>query len=63
MKLLVACRSFDLEHDHRLRKLMAPDSGFAQIALANLDVVTIKAALVAASIEPSAVSDAEIELC
>ncbi len=28
MKLVLACRDFDLEHDHRLRTLVAPDTQF-----------------------------------
>ncbi|QDU92260.1 NACHT domain-containing protein [Lignipirellula cremea] len=36
MKLLVACRDFDLEHDPRLRGLASKSSGFDQIELGKL---------------------------
>lgn len=37
VRLVVACRDFDLQHDHRLRILTHEDAGFARVLLGKLD--------------------------
>jgi len=62
MKFLVACRTFDLEHDHRLRRLAAKDSGFTHIKLQPLAVARVDEVLVASGIDPATVSEGEKEI-
>jgi hypothetical protein len=52
MSLIVGCRAFDLEHDHRLRTLKLDKSGFALIELKPLTTTQIDEALVAAGVDP-----------
>lgn len=50
--LLVGCRAFDLEHDHRMRALKAPGSGFAPVELKPLRSEQVDAALREAGVMP-----------
>ncbi len=45
VKVLVACRSFDLEQDHRLRKLEKKDAGFEKVVLSRLTENELRLAL------------------
>ena len=48
MKMIFACRDFDLNHDHRLRTLGTPQSGFTKFPLGRLSEPDIRASLQAA---------------
>ncbi len=41
LRVIVACRAFDLEHDHRMRSLAARDSGFEIVTIEAFDVTTV----------------------
>lgn len=43
MKMLLACRDFDLEHDHRLRRLAGSSSHFASFRLKTLTAAEVRA--------------------
>jgi hypothetical protein len=58
MSLVVGCRDFDLEHDHRLRGLKAASSGFILMALGELSTDQVDAALREAGTEPASVQPA-----
>ena len=56
MKMILACRDFDLEHDHRLRPLARTDSHFAKYTLGKLSKGEIMDSLTGAGVydfEPS----------
>ena len=56
MKMILACRDFDLEHDHRLRPLAELDSSFSKYTLGKLSKGEIMGSLTGAGIgdfEPS----------
>lgn len=55
MSLIVGCREFDLEHDHRMRRMKAEGSGFTAINLKFLSSTQVDAALSNAGINSSAV--------
>jgi hypothetical protein len=55
ISLIVGCREFDLEHDHRMRTLKADASGFAVTELKPLSNDQIDTALQVAGVEPAAV--------
>ncbi len=60
-KLLVACRAFDLEHDHRLKALLA-GAHHVQIPVQPLDRLAIESELRLMGMDPSRVSDRQFEL-
>lgn len=62
MKLLLACRDFDLHHDHRLRSLGAEASGFAKHTLSTLSVDEVRASLTTADVGNLKLADASIEI-
>lgn len=45
MRIVVACRAFDLEHDHRMRSLKAKSSIFEVVEINSFDVKTVDAIL------------------
>ncbi|MDC0750002.1 NACHT domain-containing protein [Polyangium mundeleinium] len=51
MSILVACRAFDLEHDHRIRSLLSERGGFKKVSLKLLTSTQIDDALHAAGME------------
>jgi hypothetical protein len=53
--LVVGCREFDLEHDHRMRMMKAETSGFSIVTLKALSPDQIDAVLRSAGMEPSTV--------
>ena len=55
MSLIVGCREFDLEHDHRMRTMKAEESGFSIVTLKALSAEEVDAALRGAGMEPSTV--------
>jgi hypothetical protein len=62
MKIILACRDFDLNHDHRLRPLGDPQSGYTKITLGKLSKTELLAALDAAAIGQSAPNDRQLEI-
>lgn len=56
MSVIVGCREFDLEHDHRMRTLKADAGGFRQIILKPLSSDQVDVALRAAGTDPGAVA-------
>jgi hypothetical protein len=55
MSLIVGCREFDLEHDHRIRTMKADQSGFAVVTVKPLTIEQVDGALLGASMKPSSV--------
>jgi len=45
MRVIVACRAFDLEHDHRMRSLKAKSSVFKVVEIGSFDSKTVDAIL------------------
>jgi hypothetical protein len=56
MSLIVGCREFDLEHDHRMRTLKTDKSGFQLVTLKALSPIQVDEALTAAGTDPRAVA-------
>ncbi|HWM89563.1 MAG TPA: hypothetical protein VN493_02225 [Thermoanaerobaculia bacterium] len=56
MSLIVGCREFDLEHDHRMRAMKT--SGFTIVKLAPLSIEQVDTALRGAGVNPSDVQSA-----
>lgn len=55
MSLVVACREFDLEHDHRMRRLKAQTPGFVTITLGQLSAEQVDNVLRDAGTDPTSV--------
>ena len=55
MSLIVGCREFDLEHDHRMRTMKTDASGFSIVTLKALSMEQVDAVLRGAGMEPSTV--------
>lgn len=62
MKLVLACRTFDLESDHRLRALTRDKGQFRRVDLGPLSEETVAGALSAAGIAPDRLSVREKEI-
>ena len=62
MKMILACRDFDLEHDDRLRPLAGTGSGFSKYALAKLSKHEIVSSLARAGISASEPSERQLEI-
>lgn len=62
MRILFACRSFDLDHDSRLRELVEDGDGAARISIGLLDDSTVLAAIRSSGISPRTLSHKQIEL-
>jgi hypothetical protein len=62
MRLLLACRAFDLQHDKRLRDLTGKGHLAAMIELSLLDVAQVGSAVRAIGGNPARLSDRQIEL-
>ena len=62
MRILFACRSFDLDHDSRLRELVEDEDGAARISIGLLDDRTVLAAIKSSGISPRTLSQKQIEL-
>lgn len=56
LSLIVGCREFDLEHDHRMRQLRTTQSGFTLVTLTSLTPEQVDAALRDVGIAPDSVS-------
>ena len=62
MRVLLACRAFDAEHDPRLRRILADTDNTARIELGKLSVETVRALLGKAGIDPAAVDSEHLAL-
>jgi hypothetical protein len=62
MKVLLACRDFDLNHDHRLRGLGDAGSGFTRIVLGKLKESEICESLINAGHQGASLSGRELEI-
>ena len=62
MKMILACRDFDLEHDDRLRPLAGTGSGFSKYALAKLSKHEIVSSLARAGMSASEPSERQLEI-
>lgn len=62
MRVIFACRSFDLEHDPRLKKLVADPTAVTRIGMRVLDTEQVTAALATAKINASALSPRQYEI-
>ena len=62
VKVVVACRSFDLEQDHRLRRLDTKESGFVKIEVSKLNEAELRAALDIAGFADFKPDAAQIEI-
>jgi hypothetical protein len=56
LSLIVGCREFDLEHDHRMRQMKATGTGFQTVKLKSLSLEQVTAALRNAGADSDAVS-------
>ena len=62
MKMILACRDFDLEHDHRLRPLSGEESGYSTHALGKLSNDEIMDSLTAAGVRAFEPSESQLEI-
>ncbi|MCH7727078.1 MAG: hypothetical protein IH991_11425 [Planctomycetes bacterium] len=62
MRLLVACRKYDLDNDHRLRRIVANGALCEQVTVAPLEVAQVREALKTAGFNAGSLSDSQIEL-
>ena len=62
MRVLFACRSFDLEQDARLRRLAGDPERVERIRLEELDQGTVRDAIEASGIPSTALSDGQMEI-
>ncbi|MFA6309799.1 MAG: NACHT domain-containing protein, partial [Clostridia bacterium] len=62
MRLLMACRSFDLEKDNRLRELVSEKGPAQEVEVKLLSVDAVKSTLVKLKYNPSEFSEKQIEL-
>ncbi len=62
MKMLVACRDFDLQHDHRLKSLSAINSGFTTTTLSKLTQPEIEDTLRVANLSHLKLNKRQIEI-
>ena len=62
MRILFACRSFDLERDPRLRALVESQDKVERIPLQPLEEGVVRSAIAAAGLEPSSLNPAQVEI-
>lgn len=62
MRMILACRDFDLDHDHRLRRLGESESGFTKHALGRLTEGEIRNALEVAKLSEFSPSHDQLEI-
>ena len=62
MRILFACRSFDLERDPRLRALADDRERVERIPVGPLDEEVIRSAIVAAGLDPTSLNQTQIEI-
>lgn len=62
MRLVIACRRFDFENDHRLRRLGGRDDVFEHVDVGALSDDVIRRTLQALGIQPSQLTDNQVKL-
>ena len=62
MKMVLACRDFDLDHDYRLRRLGDSQSGFTRITLGKLTQTDIKKSLATAGLDELTLNNRQLEI-
>ena len=62
MRVILACRDFDLSHDQRLRKLGDPHSGFTKHTLGKLSRGDVESALMTAGYGHLKLTDRQVEI-
>lgn len=62
MKVLLACREFDLDHDNRLRTLSSSDSKYARLTLQKLSVEEVNHAIQQAGFRTLELSESSLEI-
>ena len=62
LRLLLACRSFDLERDPRLRALVTDQGQVERVALQPLEEDVVRLAVATAGLDPTSLSAAQIEI-
>lgn len=62
MKMLLACRDFDLEHDHRLRSLAGSSSHFASFRLKTLTAAEVRCSLDSAGLGQIEINQKQLDM-
>lgn len=62
MRVLLACRKFDVDNDHRLRALVDDDGPAEQLAIEGLDAGRAAGAVTNMGLEPAALSETQKQL-
>ena len=62
MRVLVACRKFDVENDHRIREMISANGIAQEVPLAEFNEVTVKEVVAKLGIEPGSLNSKQIEL-
>jgi hypothetical protein len=62
MRLLVACRKYDLENDHRLRRIAANEALAKQVPISELSTDRVREALATAGVDPASLGDTHLEV-
>jgi hypothetical protein len=62
MRVLLACRQFDIDNDHRLKRLVDEDGPAKQVSIGPLDVPQVTAAVAAMSLDPTSLNPAQLDL-
>ena len=62
MKMILACRDFDLEHDQRLRPLAGPNSGFSKYTLRKMSKAEVVRSLKGAGVDDFKPSERQLDI-
>jgi hypothetical protein len=62
MRVLLACRSFDLQHDERFRSLVGGRTPFRRLLVGRLDAETVRAVVGKLGIAPDSLSPDQLDL-
>lgn len=62
MRVLVACRGFDIDNDDRLRDLISGDQPIEQISIGQLDDAQVGEAIAQMGLDPAAMSGSQLAL-
>lgn len=62
MRILVACREYDLQNDHRLLRIAADQALSKRVVISRLDIVQVKDAIMKSGLDTHALRDKQLEL-
>ncbi len=62
MRLVIACRQFDFDNDHRLRRLGGRDQAFEHVEVGTLPDDTVRRTVQALAIDPKRLTDRQVRL-